>query len=75
MFVLLPLEAPWVSIGWYPAGITTVEYQVRDEVRVLSGGGPWFGVTYPDDAPVVRRSIQKLVESGEYPSPLWEDAA
>jgi hypothetical protein len=41
-------------------------------VRVLSGGGPWFGVTYPDDTPVVRRSIQRLVDSGEYPSPLWE---
>jgi hypothetical protein len=42
------------------------------EVRVLRGGGPWFGVTYPDDAPVVRRSIQNLIDQGEYPSPLWE---
>jgi hypothetical protein len=42
------------------------------EVRVLHGGGPWFGVTYPDDAPLVRHSIKNLVDQGEYPSPLWE---
>lgn len=43
------------------------------EVRILRGGGPWFGVTYPNDAPIVRRSIQGLVDSGEYPSPLWAE--
>jgi hypothetical protein len=43
------------------------------EVRVLRGGGSWFGVTYPDDAPIVRQGIQRLVEQGEYPSPLWDD--
>jgi len=41
------------------------------EVRILRGGGPWFGVTYPEDAPIVRRSIQGLVDQGEYLSPLW----
>ena len=43
------------------------------EVRVLRGGGPWFGVTYPEDAPIVRRNIQRLVDQGEYPSPLWAE--
>jgi len=53
---------------------TVVDDLIADglaEVRVLRGGGPWFGVTYPDDAPIVRRSIQGLVDQGEYPSPLW----
>jgi len=43
------------------------------EVRILRGGGPWFGVTYPEDAPIVRASIQGLIDRGEYPSPLWAD--
>ena len=43
------------------------------EVRILRGGGPWFGVTYPDDAPIVRQSIQGLIDQGEYPSPLWAE--
>lgn len=38
--------------------------------RVLASRGSWFGVTYPDDKPVVVETIAKLVEEGEYPSPL-----
>jgi len=43
------------------------------EVQILRGGGPWFGVTYPADAPIVRQSIRGLIDQGEYPSPLWEE--
>jgi hypothetical protein len=44
------------------------------EVRMLRGGGPWFGVTYPEDAHIVKQSIQGLVDQAEYPSPLWADS-
>lgn len=43
----------------------------RARVRVLPGGGPWCGVTHPEDAPVVRGTLGQLVASGAYPSPLW----
>ena len=32
----------------------------------------WFGVTYKEDAPGVKESIESLVESGEYPEKLWD---
>jgi hypothetical protein len=47
---------------------------IRDgkaEVEVLETSGSWFGVTYPEDKPVVVASIKKLVDAGEYPAPLW----
>jgi hypothetical protein len=40
------------------------------DCRVLQTTANWFGVTYPDDKPHVVASIAKLVELGEYPSPL-----
>ncbi len=42
------------------------------EVRcpVLETSSQWFGVTYPDDKPVVVKSIAKLIEAGEYPPAL-----
>ena len=39
-------------------------------VRVLPGGGPWSGVTHPDDRPVVARFLRDLVDRGEYPRAL-----
>ena len=43
----------------------------RAKVRVLRGGGPWFGVTYQEDREHVARSIRELVDVGEYPERLW----
>jgi len=40
------------------------------DCHVLETSSSWFGVTYPDDKPHVVVSIQQLVDSGEYPSPL-----
>ena len=40
-------------------------------VKVIPTNAEWFGVTYKEDAPVVKASIYKLVEAGVYPSNLW----
>jgi len=51
-----------------------VDILIRDgkaDVEVLETSGSWFGVTYPEDKPVVVASIKKLVDAGEYPAPLW----
>ena len=42
----------------------------KADCQVLDTTSSWFGVTYPDDKPHVVASIAKLVEAGEYPSPL-----
>jgi len=39
---------------------------------VLKTPEAWFGVTYPEDKPVVVRRIRRLVDSGEYPASLWK---
>jgi len=41
-------------------------------IRVVTTHVPWFGVTYKEDAPEVRKSLQKLVAEGEYPNGLWK---
>ncbi len=41
------------------------------EVEVLASNDRWFGVTYQEDKPFVKESIQRLKEAGEYPENLW----
>ena len=43
----------------------------RARVRILPGGGPWFGVTYHEDRAGVMQSIRELVDKGVYPERLW----
>ncbi len=40
-------------------------------IRVIPTSAQWFGVTYKEDAPVVQKSLNELVERGEYPERLW----
>ncbi|HET9746227.1 MAG TPA: nucleotidyltransferase, partial [Chitinophagaceae bacterium] len=40
-------------------------------IKVIPTSAKWFGVTYREDAPMVREGLRKLVEAGEYPSNLW----
>jgi UTP-glucose-1-phosphate uridylyltransferase len=41
-------------------------------VEVIATTAIWFGVTYKADAPIVKKSIDTLVNSEEYPSGLWK---
>ena len=40
-------------------------------IKVIPCSSQWFGVTYKEDAPVVKASIDKLIADGEYPTSLW----
>ena len=40
-------------------------------IKVIATSAKWFGVTYKEDAPMVRESLQKLVDAGDYPANLW----
>ncbi|GEO10859.1 sugar phosphate nucleotidyltransferase [Segetibacter aerophilus] len=39
-------------------------------IKVIPTDAQWFGVTYKEDAPGVQKSIDTLVQSGEYPNNL-----
>jgi hypothetical protein len=43
----------------------------RGVIKVIPTSAPWFGVTYKEDAPVVQKSLDKLIEDGRYPDKLW----
>ena len=43
----------------------------RGDVKVIGTSGKWFGVTYVEDAPIVKDSIMQLVVYKEYPESLW----
>ena len=47
---------------------------IRDggSVKVIPTSSQWFGVTYKEDAPEVRKSLHALVNGGEYPAGLWK---
>jgi NDP-sugar pyrophosphorylase family protein len=40
-------------------------------IQVIPTSAQWFGVTYKEDAPGVKASVDALVASGEYPPLLW----
>ena len=41
-------------------------------IKVIPTSAQWFGVTYREDAPEVKESLNQLVVSGEYPPHLWK---
>ena len=44
---------------------------IPNGVKVIPTKSEWFGVTYKEDAPVVKASINKLIETGIYTNNLW----
>ncbi len=40
-------------------------------IKVIPCSSQWFGVTYKEDAPGVKASIDNLIAASEYPSSLW----
>ncbi len=40
-------------------------------IKVIPTSALWFGVTYKEDAPEVRKSVSDLIEKGLYPPHLW----
>lgn len=40
-------------------------------IRILETPSRWFGLTYPDDKPLVAKQLLQLTKAGLYPSKLW----
>lgn len=54
-----------------PLVVNDLTVSGKATVKVLDTPSKWFGVTYADDRPGVVAKLQKLVDDGVYPSPLW----
>ena len=46
-------------------------HKLGGAIEVIPTSAQWFGVTYKEDAPGVKASVDALVASGEYPTSLW----
>lgn len=56
---------------YIPSVVDQLIKEGRAEVDVLETSSTWFGVTYPEDKPIVVANIRALIAAGEYTSPLW----
>ena len=54
-----------------PEAVGELVREGRARVRVLPTPERWFGVTYPEDRPVVEAAILDRVGRGIYPADLW----
>jgi len=69
-FVEKNLQNPKSEIYIGNAAIAYIQ-QPGNEIKIVPTGAKWFGVTYKEDAPGVKKSIDDLVASGQYPKSLW----
>ena len=54
-----------------PEVVGSLVREGQGTVRVLPTTASWFGVTYPEDKPYVKRAIRQLIDAGVYPTDLW----
>ncbi len=54
-----------------PLVVNNLIVDKKADTVVLDTPSKWFGVTYAEDRPEVVSKLQKLVDDGIYPSPLW----
>ena len=54
-----------------PSVVNELINSKQETVHVLHSDASWFGVTYKEDKPFVKSQILKLIESGVYPSKLF----
>ncbi len=58
------------SESYIPTAVDQLISTDKAHCKILKTDSSWFGVTYPDDKAIVVANIQKLIESGVYPTPL-----
>lgn len=55
-----------------PSVVSQLIAEDKVQVKVLTSGDKWYGVTYQEDKPVVVAAIAEKTASGVYPEKLWE---
>jgi hypothetical protein len=72
-FLAANIDTP-KSEFYIPTVVDNLITAAAAQVTVLDTDTRWFGVTYPDDRPLVTASIAGLIAAGEYPEDLWGTA-
>ncbi len=55
-----------------PNGASEIVTSGKGTIKVFTSQDRWFGMTYPEDKPLVMSEIRAKLESGYYPEKLWE---
>ena len=58
---------------YLPTAVGEMVSAGKARVRVLASGEKWYGMTYAEDRPVVRRAIADMIGQGRYPGALWRN--
>lgn len=69
-FALTHQEDP-KSEFFIPIIVETLLNSEKADFKVVPTDSKWFGVTYKEDKPVVKESIDELIKDGAYPANLW----
>ncbi|MGA0555649.1 nucleotidyltransferase family protein [Larkinella sp. VNQ87] len=56
---------------YIPTIMTNLIQRGQGQCQVFRSRSEWFGVTYPEDKPLVQASLKRLHDSGNYPERLW----
>ncbi|RRB02078.1 nucleotidyltransferase family protein [Larkinella rosea] len=56
---------------YIPTIMTNLIHRNQGRCKVFRSRSEWFGVTYPEDKPLVQASFKRLHDEGKYPSNLW----
>ena len=59
---------------YLPGAVDTLIARGEALISARTAGDSWFGVTYREDRPLVQENLRRLVDSGAYPTPLFERA-
>ena len=66
-------ENPLKCEYFLPSVVGDLLSEKKVDVEILPTVDKWYGVTYADDAPGVRRAIEQMKSNGAYPALLWEE--
>jgi len=56
---------------YIPTVMTHLIQTGQGACRVFRSRSEWFGVTYPEDKPLVQASLRRLEDEGSYPEEMW----
>ncbi len=65
------VENPEKGEFFLPLVVENLLTEGKAQVKVLTSGDKWFGVTYAADKPVVVAALREKTEQGLYPDGLW----
>lgn len=56
-----------------PEAASLIVKEKKGKLKFYTSHETWFGMTYPEDRAIVKAEIARKIESGYYPSILWEN--